>query len=168
MLGWWTRHLRRRKPQSLHPLHARTISPLLLPRLLTPHPTHIRSGHIPSILIPRGRKRGLQHLPIVIGRQSQIHQAVKIVQHLGVPEHAGAPVEINAALELGVGFGDLRLQLCDGERMDGRCAREAHVDVVVWERVEVRGLRVLADRGQTLEGELDVVSGVGEDPFTVR
>lgn len=169
MLRRRTRHLRRRIPHPLQPPHPRTIPPLLLllPRLLAADPTRIWSRHVPSIRIPRDRKGRLHHLPIVIRRQSQIDEAVEIVQHLGVPEHAGTPVEIDAALELGVSFGNLRLQLRDGERVDGRRAREAHVHVVVRERVEVRGLRVLPDCGQPLEGELDVVSGVGEDPFAL-
>lgn len=48
-----------------------------------------------------------------------------------------------------------------------RRAREAHIHVVVGQRLQVGGLRLLADVGETLESLLDVKAGVPNYPVAV-
>jgi hypothetical protein len=65
-----------------------------------------------------------------------------------------------------MGFCDLRLQLLDGKVMDGRRTGKAHVDLVVGKRIEVGGLRGLADIDEALEGILYVLARIGDDPVS--
>lgn len=92
------------------------------------------------------------------------NQAVEVIEDFRIAQDGGAPVEVDAALEFSMSFRDLRLELLDVHLMNWWGAREAHVDIVVGEGVEVGGLRVLADGGEALEGDLDVLARMRDHP----
>lgn len=101
-------------------------------------------------------------------RYPQLHQAVEVVEHVWVAEHRGTPVGVDAPLELGVGFGDLVLEILDVGGVDGRVARVLHVDAVVGEGAQVGRVLGLARRCEAFKLVEDVLSRVRYHPVAVH
>lgn len=139
----------------------RAVSPLLLLFL-----DHV--GHKALVRIARSSKRRLDDLLRALVWYFQLDQTVEVVEHVWVTEHRSTPVGINTPLQLGVGFGDLALEVLDVDGVYRRMARILHVDAVVGQGGEVGGVLGFARRGEAFELVQDVLSRVRDDPVPVH
>lgn len=96
------------------------------------------------------------------------HQAVEVVEHVGIAEDGSAPVLVDAELESCVGLCDLALQGVHLHGMYRRVARVLHIDGVVGEAREIGGMLGHARRLEALEVGEDVLAGMRNDPVTVH
>lgn len=130
-------------PRRLSPAHARPQRRRGLvphsPRMILLHTRRLAQPAPlkPLIRIAGDGKRGPRNAGVAVGGQAQLDQPVKVVEHLGVAQHREAPVVVDAALQLGVGLGDLRAQRRERCWMQRRRARVLHEDGVEGERGEV-------------------------------
>lgn len=91
---------------------------------------------------------------LIVGGQGELDEAVIVLEDLGVALDTGLPVLVDAALERGLGVGDLV----------GVRRRVVVVEGVGGDLVEVRRVGVFAALGEQAEVLQDVVLGVGSDP----
>lgn len=123
--------------------------------------------HEAAIAVAGSGERRLDDLGRPVAGQAEFDQAVKVVEDLWVAEDGGTPVGIDAALQFGMSFGDLALQVVDVHVVYRWVARVLHVDAVVGQRVEIGGVGGFAGRGQLRELVQNVAAGVLNDPFPV-
>lgn len=150
---------RRRRPPRLQRRRRRRPAPEL-PLVDEARPAR-NGGAAATAAPPPGLPRAAQRAQgrvldgrLLVVRQGQLDEAVEVLEHLRIPLHRGLPVLVDAALQLGLGGGDVvrvrrRVEVVEGVPADA---------------LQVCGVGCFPPVCQEAEVLQDVVLGVRSDP----